>query len=156
VVKEELWSTYKYNKFKNKMEEFKLSIALGLLVVRVVVGLLFVGHGAQKLFGWFGGYGPKGTGGWLESVGIKPGVAMAVAAGLMELIGGLLFVAGLLTPLAAVLIVLTMLGAIVKVHGPNGIWATANGYEYNLVLIAIAIGIALTGAGEYSIDALIG
>ncbi|WP_414730951.1 DoxX family protein [Bacillus sp. FJAT-28004] len=133
-----------------------MSIALGLLVVRVVVGLLFVGHGAQKLFGWFGGYGPKGTGGWLESVGIKPGVAMAVAAGLMELIGGLLFVAGLLTPLAAVLIVLTMLGAIVKVHGPNGIWATANGYEYNLVLVAIAIGIALTGAGEYSIDALIG
>jgi len=133
-----------------------LSIALGLLVVRVVVGLLFVGHGAQKLFGWFGGYGPKGTGGWMESIGIKPGVAMAVAAGLMELIGGLLFVAGLLTPLAAVLIVLTMLGAIVKVHGPNGIWATANGYEYNLVLVAIAIGIALTGAGEYSIDALIG
>ncbi|MGG1634527.1 DoxX family protein [Paenibacillus sp. FSL A5-0031] len=133
-----------------------MSIALGLLVVRVVVGLLFVGHGAQKLFGWFGGYGPKGTGGWMESIGIKPGVAMAVAAGLMELIGGLLFVAGLLTPLAAVLIVLTMLGAIVKVHGPNGIWATANGYEYNLVLVAIAIGIALTGAGEYSIDALIG
>jgi len=132
-----------------------LSIALGLLIVRVVVGLLFVGHGAQKLFGWFGGYGPKGTGGWLESVGIKPGVAMAVAAGLMELVGGLLFAAGLLTPLAAVLIVLTMLGAIVKVHGPNGIWATANGYEYNLVLVAIAIGIALTGAGEYSIDALI-
>ncbi|WP_441878413.1 DoxX family protein [Paenibacillus sp. 2TAB26] len=133
-----------------------MSIALGLLVVRVVVGLLFVGHGAQKLFGWFGGYGPKGTGGWMESIGIKPGVAMAVAAGIMELIGGLLFVAGLLTPLAAVLIVLTMLGAIVKVHGPNGIWATANGYEYNLVLVAIAIGIALTGAGEYSIDALIG
>lgn len=133
-----------------------MSIALGLLVVRVVVGLLFAGHGAQKLFGWFGGYGPKGTGGWMESIGIKPGVAMAVAAGLMELIGGLLFVAGLLTPLAAVLIVLTMLGAIVKVHGPNGIWATANGYEYNLVLVAIAIGIALTGAGEYSIDALIG
>ncbi|MGO4349734.1 DoxX family protein [Paenibacillus sp. MCAF9] len=133
-----------------------MNIALGLLVVRVVVGLLFVGHGAQKLFGWFGGYGPKGTGGWMESIGIKPGVAMAVAAGLMELIGGLLFVAGLLTPLAAVLIVLTMLGAIVKVHAPNGIWATANGYEYNLVLVAIAIGIALTGAGEYSIDALIG
>src|SRR4030095_13395266 len=137
------------------MEEFKMSIALGLLVVRVVVGLLFVGHGAQKLFGWFGGYGPKGTGGWMESIGIKPGVAMAVAAGLMELIGGLLFAAGLLTPLAAALIVLAMLGAIVKVHGPNGLWATANGYEYNLVLVAIAIGVALTGAGDYSIDALI-
>jgi putative oxidoreductase len=137
------------------MEEFKMSMALGLLVVRVVVGLLFVGHGAQKLFGWFGGYGPKGTGGWMESIGIKPGVAMAVAAGLMELVGGLLFAAGLLTPLAAALIVFAMLGAIVKVHGPNGLWATANGYEYNLVLVAIAIGVALTGAGDYSIDALI-
>ncbi|CAM4367316.1 putative oxidoreductase [Paenibacillus endophyticus] len=132
-----------------------MSIALGLLIVRLVVGLLFVGHGAQKLFGWFGGYGPKGTGGWLESIGVKPGVAMAVVAGLMELVGGLLFVAGLLTPLAAVLIVMTMLVAIVKVHGQNGLWATANGYEYNLVLLAIAIGVALTGAGEYSIDALI-
>ncbi|OMF37331.1 oxidoreductase [Paenibacillus sp. FSL H8-0548] len=133
-----------------------MSISLGLLIVRLVVGLLFVGHGAQKLFGWFGGYGPKGTGGWLESIGIKPGVAMAVVAGLMELVGGLLFAAGLITPLAAVLIVLTMLVAIVKVHGPNGLWSTANGYEYNLVLIAIAIGIALIGAGDYSLDALIG
>ncbi|MGO4545180.1 DoxX family protein [Paenibacillus sp. 2TAB23] len=132
-----------------------MSIALGLLIVRLVVGLLFIGHGAQKLFGWFGGYGPKGTGGWLESIGVKPGVAMAVVAGLMELVGGLLFAAGLLTPLAAVLIVMTMLVAIVKVHGQNGLWATANGYEYNLVLLAIAIGVALTGAGEYSIDALI-
>ncbi|WP_139996711.1 DoxX family protein [Paenibacillus paridis] len=132
-----------------------MSIALGLLIVRLVVGLLFVGHGAQKLFGWFGGYGPKGTGGWLESIGVKPGVAMAVVAGLMELVGGLLFAAGLLTPLAAVIIVLTMLVAIVKVHGPNGLWVTANGYEYNLVLVAIAIGIALIGAGDYSLDALI-
>ncbi|MNZ77417.1 putative oxidoreductase MhqP [compost metagenome] len=133
-----------------------MSLALGLLVVRLVVGLLFVGHGAQKLFGWFGGYGPKGTGGWLESIGIKPGVAMAVAAGLMELAGGILFAAGLLTPLAAVLLVLTMLVAIVKVHGQNGLWSTANGYEYNLVIIAIAIGVALMGAGDYSVDALIG
>lgn len=132
-----------------------MSIALGLLVVRLVVGLLFVGHGAQKLFGWFGGYGPKGTGGWLESIGVKPGVAMAVVAGLMELVGGILFAAGLLTPLAAALIVLTMLVAIVKVHGQNGLWATANGYEYNLVLLAIAIGVALTGAGDYSLDAII-
>lgn len=131
-----------------------MSIALGLLVVRLVVGLLFVGHGAQKLFGWFGGYGPKGTGGWLESIGVKPGVAMAIVAGLMELVGGVLFAAGLLTPLAAALIVMTMLVAIVKVHGQNGLWATANGYEYNLVLAAIAIGIALTGAGQFSIDAL--
>ncbi|WP_424767652.1 DoxX family protein [Paenibacillus sp. sgz302251] len=133
-----------------------MSIALGLLIVRVVVGLLFVAHGAQKLFGWFGGYGPKGTGGWLESIGMKPGVAMAVVAGLMELVGGLLFTLGLLTPLAAALIVLTMLVAIVKVHAQNGLWSTGNGYEYNLVLVAIAVGVALTGAGAYSLDALIG
>ncbi|WP_088830411.1 DoxX family protein [Paenibacillus tyrfis] len=130
-------------------------LALGLLLVRLVVGLLFIGHGAQKLFGWFGGYGPKGTGGWMESVGIKPGVVMAVLAGLMELLGGVLFAAGLLTPLAAVLIAATMVGAIVKVHGPNGLWSTANGYEYQLVLLVVTIGVALTGAGAYSLDALI-
>ncbi|ADM68088.1 Putative oxidoreductase MhqP [Paenibacillus polymyxa E681] len=129
-------------------------LASGLLLIRLVVGLLLVGHGAQKLFGWFGGYGPKGTGGWMESIGIKPGVFMAVSAGLMELLGGALFAVGLLTPLAALLITVTMLGAIFKVHGSNGIWATANGYEYPLVLIAVVIGIALTGAGSYSIDAL--
>ena len=130
-------------------------MAWGLLVIRLVVGLLFVGHGAQKLFGWFGGYGPKGTGGWMESVGIKPGIVMAVVAGLMELVGGVLFAAGFLTPLAAVLITAAMLGAIVKVHGKNGLWITANGIEYQLVLIAVVIGIALTGAGSYSLDALI-
>ncbi|MEK3949385.1 DoxX family protein [Paenibacillus sp. FSL H7-0703] len=130
-------------------------LASGLLLIRLVVGLLLVGHGAQKLFGWFGGYGPKGTGGWMESIGIKPGVFMAVSAGLMELLGGALFALGLLTPLAALLITVTMLGAIFKVHGQNGIWATANGYEYPLVLIAVVIGIALTGAGSYSIDALL-
>ncbi|HEY2494478.1 MAG TPA: DoxX family protein [Paenibacillus sp.] len=132
-----------------------MTIALGLLIIRLVVGLSFVGHGAQKLFGWFGGYGPKGTGGWMESIGIKPGVAMAVGAGLAELLGGLLFAAGLFTEVGALLIVLTMLGAIVKVHGSNGYWATANGYEYNLLLIVVAIGIALTGAGAYSMDALL-
>ncbi|AJY74677.1 DoxX family protein [Paenibacillus beijingensis] len=127
---------------------------LGLLLIRVIVGVLFIGHGAQKLFGMFGGYGPKGTGGWMESVGIRPGVAMAVFAGLLELIGGALFTVGLLTPVAALLIALTMLGAIVKVHGPNGLWATANGYEYPLVLLVVVIGVALIGAGAYSLDAL--
>lgn len=128
---------------------------LGLLLIRLVVGLTFAGHGTQKLFGWFGGYGPKGTGGWMESIGIKPGVLMAVLAGLSELIGGLLFAFGLLTPIGAALIVITMLMAIVKVHGQNGYWATSNGYEYNLLLIAVAIGVALIGAGAYSLDALL-
>ena len=130
-------------------------INIGLLIIRLVIGLLFVGHGAQKLFGWFGGYGLKGTGGWFESIGMKPGVTVALFAGLAELIGGILFVLGLLTPLAAVLIAGTMLMAIMKVHSPNGLWATANGYEYNLTLIAVVIGIALIGPGQFALDAFL-
>lgn len=129
--------------------------ALGLLLVRLVVGLLFVGHGAQKLFGWFGGYGPKGTGGWMESIGIKPGIMMAVLAGLMEMVGGLLLTSGLFTPVAGLLIVLVLLGATFKVHIKNGLWITADGYEYPLVLISIVVALALIGAGPYSIDAWI-
>jgi putative oxidoreductase len=127
-------------------------INLGLLIIRLVVGVLFIGHGAQKLFGKFGGYGLKGTGGWFESIGMKPGVTMALFAGLAELIGGILFAVGFLTPLAALLIAGTMIMAIVKVHAPNGLWATSNGYEYNLTLLAVAIGVALTGPGKYSLD----
>ncbi|MEH7109728.1 DoxX family protein [Bacillus sp. JJ1764] len=127
-------------------------ISIGLLIIRLVVGLLFVGHGAQKLFGWFGGYGIKGTGGWFESIGMKPGITMALFAGLAELIGGILFALGFLTPLAAIIIAGTMVMAIVKVHGPNGLWATANGYEYNLTLIAVSIGIVFIGPGKYAID----
>lgn len=129
-------------------------MSLGLLIIRLIVGLTFAGHGAQKLFGWFGGYGPKGTGGFFESIGIKPGVFMAVLAGLGELVGGLLFAAGLLTPVGAALIVITMLVAIFTVHGKNGYWVTSNGFEYNLILIAIAVGVALTGPGEYALDVL--
>ncbi|WP_017811428.1 DoxX family protein [Paenibacillus shenyangensis] len=130
-------------------------LSMGLLLIRVVIGVIFAAHGAQKLFGWFGGFGPKGTGGWMESLGIKPGVAAAVAAGLVELLGGLAFAAGLFTPIAAVLLSLTMIMAIVKVHAPNGFWNTAGGYEFNLILIVVLIGIALTGAGNYSLDALL-
>jgi putative oxidoreductase len=130
-------------------------INFGLLIIRLVIGILFMGHGAQKLFGWFGGYGLKGTGGWLESIGMKPGVTMALLAGLTELVGGILFASGLLTPLAGIMIAATMVIGIAKVHGPNGLWATSNGYEYNLVLIAIAIGIALVGPGQYALDTLL-
>ncbi|NKE05792.1 MULTISPECIES: DoxX family protein [Mesobacillus] len=128
---------------------------LGLLIIRLVIGILFIGHGAQKLFGWFGGYGLKGTGGWFESIGMRPGVTMALFAGLAELIGGILLGAGFLTPLAALMIAGTMLMAIVKVHAPNGLWSTANGYEYNLTLISVAIGLALIGPGKYAIDAIL-
>lgn len=130
-------------------------VATGLLIIRLVVGLIFAAHGAQKLFGWFGGYGPKGTGGWMESIGIKPGVAAAVMAGLVEFVGGIAFAAGLITPVVAVLLALTMVVAMIKVHGSNGFWATANGVELNVILMALLIGVAFTGAGAYSIDALI-
>ncbi len=126
-------------------------MSLGLLIIRLIVGLTFAGHGTQKLFGWFGGHGLKGTGGWLESIGIKPGYLMALLAGLSELIGGLLFAAGLWLPVAAALFVITMLVAIIKVHGKNGYWITQNGIEYNVMLIAIAVGVALIGPGQYAL-----
>lgn len=107
------------------------------------------------MFGWFGGYGPKGTGGWFESIGVKPGVFAAVAIGIVEFVGGILFAAGLLTPVVAILLAFTMVGAIVKVHAKNGFWNTSNGYEFNLVLIAILIAVAFSGAGSLSIDALL-
>lgn len=132
-----------------------MSMALGLLIIRLVVGLTFMGHGLQKLFGWFGGHGLKGTGEFFESIGLKPGYRMALLAGLSELIGGALLAAGWLTVIGAVLIAATMVVAIITVHGKNGFWITQNGYEYNLVLIAIAVGVALTGAGDYSLDALL-
>jgi len=128
-----------------------MSAALGLLIVRLVVGLTFAGHGTQKLFGWFGGHGLRGTAAWLESIGMKPGLLMALAAGLGELAGGLLFAAGLWVPVAAALIVITMLVAIAAVHGCNGYWVTQNGFEYNLILIAIAVAVALIGPGAYSL-----
>ncbi|MEH7331790.1 DoxX family protein [Neobacillus drentensis] len=128
---------------------------IGLLIIRLVIGLLFVGHGAQKLFGWFGGYGLKGTGGWFESIGMKPGVTMALIAGLAEFAGGILFALGLLTPVAGILIAGTMAMAIIKVHAPNGLWNTSNGYEFNLTLLAVAIGVALIGPGKYALDAFL-
>lgn len=130
-------------------------VGLGLLIIRLVIGISFIGHGAQKLFGMFGGYGLKGTGQWMESIGLKPGVQMAFFAGISELVGGILFATGLLTPLASLLIAGAMFVAIVKVHGPNGFWSTQNGYELNLIILAVVIGVALTGPGAYAIDALI-
>lgn len=122
---------------------------LGLLVIRLIFGLSFARHGTEKLFGWFGGYGIKGNAGFFESIGIKPGVPMAVLAGLGELLGGLFFTAGVFMPLAVILIVGTMLVAIITVTGKNGFSATASGYEYNLAIIAAAIGVLLTGPGAY-------
>jgi putative oxidoreductase len=129
---------------------------IGLLAIRIVVGLLLVGHGTQKLFGWFGGYGIAGTGQFMESLGYRPGKVNAALAGLGEALGGLLFALGLLTPLGAAAIIAVMLNAIVAVHLRNGAWASEGGYEYNLVLATVALGVAFTGPGEVSIDNALG
>lgn len=129
--------------------------SIGLLLVRLVFGLTFAGHGAQKLFGWFGGHGLAGTGAFFDSIGVKPGRPMATLAGLGEFVGGLLLAAGLFTPLAALAITVTMLVAIFTVTGKNGYWITENGYEYSVAIIAVAIGVALTGPGAYALDAFI-
>jgi len=128
----------------------------GLLVLRVVVGLVLVGHGAQKLFGSFGGAGLSGTAGFFRSVGYWPPRLMAGFAGGAELIGGLSLTVGFMTPLAAAAIIGTMLNAGVAVHRRNGLWAVDNGYEYPLVLGAVAAGLGFTGAGAASLDAWLG
>lgn len=124
---------------------------IGLLIIRLVVGLSMAGHGAQKLFGWFGGNGLKNTGGFFESIGIKPGVTMAALVGLFEFAGGLMLAAGFLPWVAATLITIVMVGAIFKVHLSNGYWSDKGGIEYPFVTIAIVIGIALIGSGAYAI-----
>lgn len=132
-----------------------MMLDVGLLLIRLVIGLSFMAHGAQKLFGWFGGYGIKGTGGWFESMGMKPGAFVALLAGLAEFGGGLLLTLGLLTSVGGILIALTMVIAIVKVHGANGYWSTQNGFEYNLAILVVGVALALTGGGQYALDALI-
>ncbi|MGP4082050.1 DoxX family protein [Pseudalkalibacillus sp. R45] len=126
---------------------------LALLLIRLVFGLTFAAHGTQKLFGWFGGHGLEGTAGFFESLGLKPGKTMALMAGLGEVAGGLLIAFGFLTEVGAVLMIVPMLVAIFKVHGPNGYWATEGGYEYNLAIITVAVALVLAGPGAYSLDA---
>lgn len=125
---------------------------LGRLVIRLVVGLLFAGHGAQKLFGSFGGHGPDGTGQFFESLGLRPGRRNALAAGTSETVGGALLAAGLFTPLAATALSATMITAIRTVHAANGPWASDGGYEYNLVLLAALFALADAGPGPWSLD----
>jgi putative oxidoreductase len=116
-------------------------MTLGTVAIRSVVGPLFVGHGTQKLFGWFGGHGRDGTGGYFESLGLAPGKRHATAAGAAEALGGVLFTLGRMTPLASAAISGTMITAIRKAHASNGPWVTNGGYEYNLVLLAAVFGV---------------
>jgi putative oxidoreductase len=129
---------------------------IGLLILRLVVGLLMAGHGAQKLFGWFGGHGLKGTTGWLNSLGLRPAPFWALTAGLSEFGGGLLLALGLLNPLGSLGIIGAMLMAIVLVHWGKGLWGTNGGSEALLTNIAVALALALTGPGAYALDPMLG
>ena len=125
---------------------------LGLLLLRLVVGVTLVAHGTQKLFGWFGGYGIVGTGSFLEQLGFRPGRVHAALSGLAEAGGGLLIALGLFTPLAAAAIVSVMFVAIVSVHLSKGFFAQSGGYEYPLILAAVAAALAFTGPGALAVD----
>jgi putative oxidoreductase len=127
-------------------------MTIGTLAIRGVAGPLFVGHGTQKLFGWFGGHGLEGTGGFFESIGLRPGKRHATAAGVAEALGGALLTIGALTPLATAMVSGSMVTAIRKVHAPNGPWVTENGYEYNAVIIAALVSVAESGPGPLSVD----
>jgi putative oxidoreductase len=128
---------------------------LDTLPLRVGAGIVFAAHGAQKLFGWFGGYGLEGTAGWMASIGLEPGLPMAVMAGGAEFFGGLLLIAGLLVRPAALMLAITMVVAIVTVHLSNGLFMANNGYEFGLVLLAASVGLVFRGAGSFSADRLL-
>lgn len=124
----------------------------GLTVLRVVIGLTFMAHGAQKLFGWFGGGGLAGVGQWMESIGLTPGHLMALLAGSAEFFGGLALVIGLLVRPAAVALIMVALVAIFSVHWVNGFFMSNNGYEYALALLVACVALLLEGAGKLSLD----
>ena len=130
----------------------KTDSSLAALVLRVGLGLALIPHGAQKLFGWFGGYGLEGTAQWMDSIGLQPGMLMAALAGSAEFFGGLALVLGLLTRPAAALTAFTMLVAIFSVHISSGFFLSNGGYEYGFVLLIASISLLISGAGRFSLD----
>jgi putative oxidoreductase len=131
-------------------------IDVGLLALRLVLGVIFIGHGAQKLFGSFGGPRISGFAKMLEQLGVKPAKPMAILAGLAEFFGGILVMFGFLTPVAALALIVVMIVAIVAVHLKNGFFNTNGGYEFNLALAGMALTLLIAGAGAYSLDSAFG
>ncbi len=125
------------------------------LPLRLTAGVIFAAHGAQKLFGWFGGYGLEGTGSWMASIGLEPGVLMAAFAGSAEFFGGLALILGLLVRPAAAALAITMVVAILAVHIGNGLFLTNNGSEFGLALLGISVALAIRGSGSLSADRVI-
>jgi putative oxidoreductase len=130
-------------------------MAYALFFLRAVVGVVFFAHGAQKLFGWWGGHGPRGTAGFFGALGFRPPLAMALVAGASEA-SGALFALGVLTPFAALAVAAMMVVAVGSVHLKKGFWLSNGGYEYNLVLWSVAVSVAATGPGRFSIDRALG
>jgi putative oxidoreductase len=128
-------------------------VALGLLVLRVVIGLIVAGHGLQKAFGWWGGPGMTGWVGAMNRMRIRPATPWAWISMLSEVLGGVGLAVGLLTPLPSLAIAGSMLVAIALVHWPRGFWTTKGGYEFNLSILAAIAAIALAGPGSFSLDA---
>ncbi|MGD8235435.1 MAG: DoxX family protein [Chromatiales bacterium] len=125
------------------------------LALRIPVGIIFIAHGAQKLFGAFGGYGLQGTGQWMDSIGLNPGYLMALLAGSAEFFGGIALILGLLVRPAATVLAFTMLVAIFAVHIGNGLFMSNDGYEFGLALLAASMSLIISGAGRASIDQII-
>jgi len=132
------------------------TVSIGLLLLRVVVGLIMAAHGAQKLLGWFGGYGLRGTGEFFVQLGFQPGSAFAAAASISEIVSGVLVALGFLGPIGPALMVSVMIVAAMTVHWEHGLFAANNGIELPLLYGAAAFGLALTGFGQYSLDAALG
>jgi putative oxidoreductase len=126
------------------------------LVLRVPVGIIFMGHGSQKLFGWFGGGGPEGTAEAFASMGLEPGLPMALLGGSAEFFGGMLLVLGFLVRPAGLVLAVTMLVAIFAAHIENGLFLANNGYEYALTLFTISVSLLFSGAGRISVDEVLG
>jgi putative oxidoreductase len=138
-----------------KTESEAIHLSLGLLLLRVVIGGTMFAHGAQKLFGWFGGGGPRGTAGSFGKMAFRAPLVMALLAGLGEC-GGVVFAAGFLTPLAALGIAVVMINAISVVHWPNGFFNGKGGIEFPLTLLTVGVAVAATGPGRFSLDHALG
>lgn len=133
----------------------KTSDSLAPIMLRIPIGIIFMAHGLQKLMGWFGGYGLEGVAGWMESIGLSPGMLMAILAGSAEFFGGLFILLGLLVRPSALALSVTMVVAIFAVHIDNGLFMSNNGYEFALALLAASVSLMVSGGGKLSVDSLI-
>ncbi len=144
--------TYRGNTAMNVQQILKTDKQWASLALRIPVGVIFAAHGAQKLFGWFGGYGLEGTGQFMASQGLEPGFLMALLAGSAEFFGGLALILGLLVRPAALVLAFTMLIAGVVVHGANGLFVSNGGFEFALALFSSSLALVFLGGGQLSVD----